>query len=101
MVSPSERAPDLGKRLFGGHHLNGTVFNFVDATAKLFVPRGLNLDFVRVETREQFFGEARALLRRKGLCLGGQFGDEVGHAMLQEPGPQFTPATQDRWFGDG
>ena len=68
--------------------MDRTLFNLVYAATKLFVPNRFDLGFVGIETRQKFFGKARAIFRRKSPCFGGQFRDEVRHAALQKPTTQ-------------
>lgn len=65
--------------------MNGTAFDLIDSTTKLFIPRRLDFGIPRIETGQQFFGEARTLFRRKRVRLGRQFGNEVRHSALQKP----------------
>ena len=65
--------------------MSGAAFNLIDAATKLFIPGGLDLNFVRIQARQQFFGKARTRLRRKCSRLGRQFGDKVRHVALEKP----------------
>jgi hypothetical protein len=57
----------LCKRFLNGNELDSAAFKIVDAATELFIPRRFAFTMMRIEARNQFFGQASAVLGRKRL----------------------------------
>ena len=96
-ASPSESASDLGERLFYRTQFGGAAFDLVDAPTKLFIPCGFDLGFMWVETREQFFGKARAIFRGSTFAWADSSAMRSGMGCSGSQSRPFTQAVHEGW----